>query len=314
MSSTPVVMVGYSRSATLRHSLYRLSKCDGVGDRPIFLYLDAPYKVEHQSECADMYKTACEIRDASLRNLTIVKRDHNYGVPGNLIDAVSVSLDRFGRIIFFEDDVLVSKFMLRYMDAALDLYENDKRIFCVNAFHHPFLRVSRFYKNDVFLSLRNTAWGFGMWKDRWDAVDFSLRDWEGEAGCPFRQELNRAGCDIARMLDSQKNGRIHTWDIQCSYHMVKNRLFAIEPRYSMTKNIGFGVNGGVHCKLAPTELQKMAYYNFTPRLPSNLSFDPIMENSFRYVLQDFRLWHRVGRRLYRETRKFIPNTLEPKDI
>lgn len=299
MKKAPVVMVGYTRAATLVKSLKRLSMCKGVEGRPLRLYLDFAVRESDCRKCEEMYEVARAIQKTELPWLEIIRRTRNYGVPGNLLGAIRENLDQYGRVIFFEDDVCVASTFLSYMDEALERYSSDPRIFCVNGYQIPYLRIPKSYQHDVYLSPRNSAWGFGIWKDRWDAVDFGMRDWHDFCS---RQEnrdiLAKAGCDVPRLVEAQLAGRVHTWDVQCTYHMAKNGLYAIEPRKSLSKNIGFGVEA-VHCQSRDSSISHQRYYDFSPRLVDGLLPDDRIISQFKYALCDPRFVHRVLRKLMR---------------
>ena len=301
MSRLPaVVSIGYSRSQTLRKSLFRLSQCHGVMDHDCYLYLDAPFQEEDCLACDKMYAVALEAKKRFLPNLQIVRREKNYGVPGNLISAISLTLASYGKVVFFEDDVLVSRTFLSFMDAALKLYENDARIFCINGYQFPYLRIPKDYPLDVYLNPRNMAWGFGIWEDRWSKVDFAMTDWpEFKRNLANMEQLVRAGEDLPGMIESQLVGDIHTWDVQCTYYMVKNGLYAVEPRYGMTKNIGFGAAAGVHCGTPDPVLANQRYYNFMPKLRADLQPDRKMLSLFQHSVNDFRIHGRIRRKLKR---------------
>lgn len=296
---TPVVMIGYSRKETLAKSLRRLSLCEGVGERTLRIYLDAPYRDEDCKKCDEMYRTAADMRDSLLPRLEIIRRECNFGVPGNLLAAMRDNLDQFGQVIFFEDDVCVSRTFLTYMDAALSVYKNDARIFCVNGYRNPMLVMPRCHAHDIYLSPRNMAWGFGVWKDRWDKVDFQMSDWRVfSADSNNLRRLVAAGCDLPNLITAQLSGRVHTWDVQCTYHMVKNGLFAIEPCLSLSKNIGFGTEA-FHCQSKNELISKQKYYNFNPNIEAGICVDTRIFCQFRYALSDPRLLSRVYRRLVR---------------
>lgn len=311
---TPVVMIGYSRVATLARSLNCLSKCEDLENRILRLYLDAPYQEEDRENCEKMFLTACNFRDTIVPNLQIIRREKNYGVPGNLLSAVQENLDQFGRIVFFEDDVCVSRTFLTYMDQALSFYENDNRVFCINGYKSPYIRVPRSYPHDIYLSPRNMAWGFGVWKDRWDKVDFAMSDWtEFKSDSGKLNSLRSAGCDLESLIESQLSGRVHTWDIQCTYHMVKNGLYAIEPRWSMTRNIGFGV-GGLHCSRRIAAFSRQRFYDCYPTFVRNIEVDEHMLEQIRFSNNDPRLFSRLVRKLKRTWWGLGPVHDEPIDV
>ena len=297
----PVVMIGYSRQQTLELSLQNLSRCFDVADRDISLFLDAPYKPEHQQLTDALYVCACALKEKMLPHLRIVRRERNYGVPGNLISAVSETLNLYGRIIFFEDDVLVSRTFLRFMDEALEFYEKDKRIWCINGNSGPYVRIHRDYPYDVYLTPRNLPWGWATWKDRWEAVDFTIRDWPEKAqDTEFVRKVVAAGEELLPLLNGIYAGRVRTWDVQCTYYMLKHGLFSIEPKYRLTKTIGLGTKDAVNCRAGNASIECMKYYNFAPRLQSELCVDNQIMKSFCHAWsENKRVFWRLVRRLHR---------------
>ena len=312
MPFSPVVMTGYSRDTTLAKSLLYLSRCYGVEKHECYLFLDAPNCEMDEQKCLKMRMVAEKAKKEYLPNLNIILRERNYGVPGNLIDAITNVINQYDRVIFFEDDVLVSRTFIEYIESCLKFYEADSRIFCINGFKFPYLRVPRRYKYDIYLNPRNMAWGFGIWKDRWSMVDFRMEDWNLFKGVEENlKRLDIAGRDLHSMIEAQLVGKIHTWDVQCSYYMVKNGLFAIEPRYSLTKNIGFGGNAGVHCGYDPV-LRKMKFFDFSPRLLDGILPDEEMMKRFQYSLMDRRFVSRCVRLCMRKIKRFGPLNDMPK--
>lgn len=316
MKSIAVVMVGYSRPDKLSMSLGRLAQCEGVAECECYLFLDYPFRDGDSGLCEQMYTVAKTMRDTLLPNLVVVRRERNYGVPGNLISAITETFKIHDAVIFFEDDVLVSRTFISYMINALKMYEHDKRIFCINGYQMPMLHVPKYYKrtHDIYLSPRNSAWGFGIWKSRWENVDFSMSDWAS-----FRrsnENMNRlqvAGCDVESMIDAQLAGRIHTWDVQCTYHMAKNNMFAIEPCFSMTKNIGFGKDG-FHCSQNEPLYLRQRYYNFNPKLESDLPVCNAIIKQFRYCLVNPTFVGRIYRKIIRALMSFSNMNLDPIDL
>ena len=277
-----------------------MAECIGVKEHDCYLFLDAPYKESDCEKCNKMASVAEKIKQECIPQLKVIRRKSNYGVPGNLIAAITETLNHYESVVFFEDDVLVSRTFLQYMNDALDLYRDDERIFCINGFKSPYLTVPKQYPYDVYLNPRNMAWGFGVWANRWRKVDFGMSDWGAFSKDPTNlAKLDFAGCDIKGLIESQLNGNIHTWDVQCSYHMVKNNLYAVEPRYSLTKNIGFGANGGVHCGQSDSVLTSMKYFDFMPILPTKLELNSKLLDRFKNSTMDFSVSGRVLRKLRR---------------
>ena len=213
-----------------------------------------------------------------------------------------------------EDDVLVSKTFLKYMDDALSLYENDMRIWGVNGHQCPYMRVPSSYKADVYLSPRNLCTGWATWRDRWDPVDFQIKDWPEFIKNPVNAaKIESAGWDIRAMLEKHYVGQLNSWALPCTYYMVKNDLHVIEPRLSLTKNIGFGIDS-VHCNNVEMAWRHQKYYNFHPTLDVDIKPEARILQRFKYVYNDPRMLWRVYRKLIRMAKAMTPIHLQPIDL
>ncbi len=306
---TPVAVIGFVRSDVLRATLNNLSQAYGVLDRVIYVYLSAPRNPQEAEKTSAVKHLVEEFKSNHLPNIVIVERDQNNGAGKNIRQAVTDTVDIWGRAIIIEDDVLVSRTFLNYMDSALDLYENDNRVWCINGYKNPYMNVPRSYKHDIYLTKRNMAWGWGTWRDRWQQVDFGLEDWmRFKTKAANLAKLLMAGEDIPDMLTSACNGILDTWDVQCVYHIAKHDLYAVEPRYSLTKNIGFGVADSVHFSFGKEDpvLRRQKYFDFTPRLIPEIMPDLVLLNKLRYSAYDYRLLYRLARRFKRIVKSFSP--------
>ena len=270
VKNAPVVIFAFNRAEPLKTVLARLIKADGIFERDVIVYVDGARNESDATKIADVVNVAESTKNMALPRMEIRRREKNYGCQKNISSAISEVLNEYGKIIVIEDDVLVSKFFLRYMDDALDLYEHDARVWGINGHQCPYMRIPRTYHADVYLSPRNLCTGWGTWKDRWDKVDINISDWPDFISDSKNVErLNAAGCDIRRMLDSHYEGKLNSWALPCTYCMVKNSLFMIEPRYSLTKNFGFGIES-VHNPSVEMAWLHQKYYNFLPHLEADI--------------------------------------------
>ena len=316
----PVAVIGFLRKDLLEATLRNLSLADGVQEREVFVYLSAPRNDADKPKTDAVRELAESFRKTTLPNMTIVPRDRNEGASINIRAAVSDTVSRSeGRAIVIEDDVLVSRTFLRYMDAALDRYESDSRVWCINGHKNPHLRVPKSYPYDVYLNPINMAWGWGTWRDRWEAVNFDISDWSETLKDPgLMARLNAAGSHLPLLLGCCASGDSGTWDAQCSYHMVKNGLYAVESRWSQVKNNGMGTAGAVHTSRPNGTISKQKYYNFIPEFAD---YEEMMRmqgpwmHRFQYSVRDRRPVHFALRCARRLCKSFIgPVNNEPLEL
>lgn len=63
------------------------------------------------------------------------------------------------------------------MNEALDQCEADPRVFSIGGWSPP-IDLPEGYAEDSYLSYRCCTWGWATWRDRWERVDWGVRDFE----------------------------------------------------------------------------------------------------------------------------------------
>lgn len=76
-----------------------------------------------------------------------------------------------------EDDLIVSRDCLNYLDKALDFYEKDKGVWSISACTPPLKKKNKIGK-DIYYAPRAESWGWGTWADRWEKVDWNIEDYD----------------------------------------------------------------------------------------------------------------------------------------
>lgn len=311
----PIVMISYNRPELVRLTMKNVSLANGAANHEIFMFIDGPRNENDKSKQDEIHSIVMSYQK-KLPGLAIIRRDVNYGCRGNIVDAISTTVSKYGKVIVIEDDVLISRTFLEYMDEALAFYEDDKSIWSINAYQSPNLRIPRDYPYDVYLDPVNMCWGWGTWADRWKQVDFDMKDWASSRTDPeLIARLNRAGRQLLRMIELQAAGVLKTWDVQCAYHVAKNGLMSIEPRFQLSKNIGFSARvGGEHNSTQMPSIARQPYYNFRPKLVHDLVHDPRIFQQFEWIGTPKNLMWRIVRKLKRGFAYLKPENLEPKEV
>ena len=79
-----------------------------------------------------------------------------------------------------------------------------------------------------------------MWKDRWDEIDWDVKDYKEFISSPKAQrEFNKIGGDLTSSLVKQQQGKINSWAIRCNYFQFKKQTYTVYPTNSKVLNIGF---------------------------------------------------------------------------
>lgn len=315
MDFAPIVMISFNRSDLVSMSMRNVALAKGVERHDIYMFIDGPREgnVRDAEENNRIFQIVTAYQE-TLPRLKIIRRERNYGCRGNIVDAITQIITKYGRAIIIEDDILISRTFLEYMNQALSFYEYDKRIWSINAYQSPYLRIPKDYSYDVYLNPVNMCWGWGTWSDRWCQVDFDLTEWPADRmKREIIEKLNRAGRQIIPMLEAQYAGRLKTWDVQCTYHVVKNNFMCVEPRFQLTKNIGFAP-GGEHITSDNPIYSRCKYYNFLPKLERNIVVDDRIARQWENLCANWSISKRCVLRLERWMAQFRPWNMEPEDL
>lgn len=310
----PVIVFAFNRAEPLRLVFNRLALAEKVEGRRIYVYIDGARNTKDVPKINAVVEVVRDMQLKRLPNIIIRKRENNLGCQKNISSAISEVLLEHGRGIVVEDDVLVSKTFLSYMDEALELYADDTRIWGINGHQCPYMILPAGFKGDVYLSPRNLCTGWATWKNRWECIDFEIKDWpEFIKDIDNVKKLTAAGNDIEDMLKKHYKGELNSWALPCTYYMIKHEMFVLEPRYSLTKNVGFGLEA-VHCDNVEMVWRHQKYYNFSPKLTRHINPDPSVLKRFRYVYNDPRLFWRIVRKLFRMYKALTPTNNDPINI
>ena len=178
---------------------------------------------------------------SGFKKFTIIESSHNKGLANSIIEGVTRVLEAHESVIVLEDDLVTSRNFLNFMNGALKFYEGDENIFSVSGYtlNLPSLPGVR----DIYFGRRASSWGWGIWKNRWDYID-----WEVPFYSDFKKNKNeikrfkKGGSDLPRMLRNQMEGRIDSWAIRFCFHQFQKDLMTVFPTTSKVESIGFTHN------------------------------------------------------------------------
>ncbi|QRN85477.1 glycosyltransferase [Clostridia bacterium] len=240
----PVIIFVYNRPEHTKKTVEALANNFLAKETEVFIYSDSTKNdsnIELVNETRNYIDTLPNLN--YFKNIKIIKAEKNKGLANSIIGGVSEIIDKFGKVIVVEDDLISSNDFLRYMNTALDFYKRNKSIWSISGFNIP-IEIPNNYNHDVYLSYRACSWGWATWKDRWAKVDWDVSDYCGfKNDKKLREKMNRGGRDMANMLDAQMEGKIDSWAIRWCYSQSKLDMVTVYPVKSRIKNIGLDGTG-----------------------------------------------------------------------
>ena len=159
------------------------------------------------------------------------------------------------------------------------------------------------YPYDVFVSLRNSSWGWATWTDRWNQIDWDINAYESIHSDPnIKEAFNRGGDDVFGLLESLKTGKLDIWSIQFTLAHFVNHAVSIVPVQSFVDNIGLD-GSGENCRPSETLRNRVLCTKKNIIFLDVLYEDKRIINAFynTYCQRRRILWQRVINRIYRMT-------------
>lgn len=249
----PVIVFTYNRLDHLKKTLCALERAKGADESELYLFADGYKGDKDRTQVQAVHAYLREYEKQSLfAGVHAVYRDGNKGLAESVITGVGSVIEKYGRVIVVEDDLVVSEDFLDYMNAALDHYESHPDAWAVSGWS-PDVPELGMLSADTFLWYRSSSWGWATWLDRWRMIDWSLKEYpKFRFSVKKRRKMNRGGADMADMLDMQMQGKIHSWAIRFAYAESMNGKLTVFPKISMVINCGRD-GSGTNCHDERTE-------------------------------------------------------------
>lgn len=264
MNFAPIVLFVYNRPEHTRIALQSLSACQYADQSVLYIFADQAKNDKAREKVEQVRQIIREdIWRERFQEVVITEALENKGLANSVISGVTQVMDQHGRVIVVEDDNRVAPDFLDYMNRGLEFYENDHKIGHIGGYKAP-IHIPEDYKKDVFLVGRGSSYAWATWKDRWDLVDWEVKDFQEFAKDKKAiASFNEYGEDRFEMLKNQVEGNMNSWAIRFSYAVWKNHMYAVLPCKTRVENIGFD-GSGVHNVAQDTRFAVSIEPNLSP--------------------------------------------------
>lgn len=303
--AAPVILFTYNRPDHTKRTIEALAANELAEETELYVFSDAAKKE------ADRHKVQ-EIRDyvetvTGFGQVHLTARTENYGLAKNVIEGVTEIVNRYGKVIVLEDDLVTNPYFLRFMNDGLECYREEKRVTGVTGY--SFLDDSTDYEKESYLcGLTGTSWSWGTWADRWAAFDKDAKGWERlKEDAAYRKRFNYDNTyNFYRILKmQQQDAKTNSWAIRWYYTTFLQDGLILAPTHSLVGNDGWD-GSGVHCGgEAPTALHALKTERAITEFPSEIAELPEVRKRLKRELRKIsepsllkRVYHTVFRRNY----------------
>ena len=237
----PIILFVYNRPEHTKKTIEYLSKNRLAESSNLYIFSDGAKNEKDKQKVSEVRNYLISIK--GFNEIKIVEREKNLGLANSVMSGVNQIFKLYEKVIVLEDDIITSPSFLKFMNDALDFYKEDEKIFSVSGYPYP-VKIPDSYSHDVFVAHRASSWGWGTWKDRWEKVDWEMKNYSALLNDGQAQNLlKEAGEDLLPMLEAQIKGEVDSWAIRWTYAQLKNNAFCLYPVKPLCKNIGTDWSG-----------------------------------------------------------------------
>lgn len=245
MKLSPIVLFVYNRPWHTGQTLKALSQNDLARESKLYVYADGAKETASEEDLIKIAEVEQIVKSRHwCGEIEFIKRDKNWGLADNIVDGVTTTVNEYGKVIVLEDDIVTSAGFLKYMNEALELYQDEEKVMHVSGYNFPIGEK----KQGIGFCRIGFCWGWGTWKRAWKMYQSSELELINEINKTdqYKSLFNIDDTyDFFSQLWDNYTERIKTWAVKWyASFFLKNGL-AIIPNISYTSNIGLD-GTGVH--------------------------------------------------------------------
>ena len=245
----PVIVFAYNRLSHLKKTIESLKSNFLAAETDLYIFSDGGKSYDDWHLVKAVRNYLYKIK--GFNKISIIERDVNFGLAKSVIEGVSDVLARHSKVIVLEDDLLTSRYFLKFMNEALNIYEDNVRVGMINGHIYNINGLS-----DCFFLYKSGCLGWATWRDRWNNVCF-----DGELLLKKLDEKNlknvfdiNGSFNFYKMLQDQVDGKNSSWAVRLYASFLLNDILTFYPGKSLVQHIGYDIGTHVSGRFLPDDL------------------------------------------------------------
>jgi len=243
----PIAVFAFRRLDHLQQTLASLEACETFSGREVVVFSDAA-RPRRPDEALGVARVRAWLRGwCRVRGAVLIEAKKNLGLKTSIVSSVTKILDLHDRIIVLEDDLILSKQFLVFMNESLEKFKDRDDVMQVSGYmvpHEDSLPT-------VGLLRAPGSWGWGTWKRAWRHYrdDPAAQVEEIKRRDPSRFNFENT-YQFLEALERNASGDLETWAVRWYASVYLRGGLNVYPGKSLVRNIGFG-DDGTNCKPGP---------------------------------------------------------------
>lgn len=285
MHNAPIALFVYNRPQHTKITLESLCRCWKADESDLYIYCDGPKNQRDE-------KAVKEVREIVKSHewcgsVHIKESAKNLGLAHSLISGITELVNKYGRIIVLEDDLVLSPYFLNFMNDALDFYQDESKVMHISGYMFPV----QGQLPETFFYRATSCWGWATWDRAWQCFVPDIHTLL--AGFQDKHQLwefdIKGSMNYCKMLQDQANGTIDSWAIRWYASVFLNNGLCLHPGKSLVNNIGHD-GTGVHCgstDMYSVSVSKEQVSFFTQNIEESKKAVKLMANFYRGQKKSF---------------------------
>jgi hypothetical protein len=215
-----------------------LQKNELANESDLFVYSDAPKDELAALNVAEVRKYIKSIE--GFKRITIIEREKNWGLANSVIDGVTRIVNDYGKIIVLEDDLVTSPLFVKFMNEALEMYEDEQKVASIHGYIYPIDGLP-----ETYFIRGADCWGWATWKRAWNIFEADgqklfnkLMEKKMHKEADFNDSYG-----FTQMLKDQISGKNDSWAVRWYMSAFLNDMLTLYVGKSLVKNIGLDGSG-----------------------------------------------------------------------
>ena len=249
----PIALFCFNRLDTLSRTVEALQNNTLASESELFIFSDGPRRENEVDNVTAVREYIHSI--SGFKSITIKESMFNKGLGNSIIAGVTEVVNKYGKIIVLEDDLVTAPFFLEFMNEALDFYENEPKVAGILGY----TELTGDNLPETYFSWEVGCLGWGTWKRGWEMFE---PDGNKLLEC-FKTQEQRFRFDINGtypfydMLKGQAEGKVDSWAIRWYASVFFHEMLGLHPGKNMVSHIGYQT--GTHFSNGcPLEAEKLS--------------------------------------------------------
>ena len=292
MRLSPIVIFTYNRSSHVLNLLVSLEKCKMFKESKVFFYIDG-YKIKDVKDKKKVLQVREIVKNFSFKhkNVVIFFNKKNLGLYNSVITGVTEVFKRHSSVIVLEDDLILDKNFLVFMNKALNYCKNKKNVSQISGYSYPFN-----YDNDqAYYSTLSSCWGWGIYKKDWLNFIYFIKNKKkittiynkmSSSESMINSFNYNSTFNYFRILKKQINSSVSSWGILFYLFCFHKKKLILYPPYSLVKNIGFDGSGSHKSYSNFFNEPKKTKKKYNILYPKNVFIDNKIKSKIEFFFQN----------------------------